>query len=299
MTVDDPTIAPTTKPRRRGPPLRGKGAAWTWLVVGVVFAVVGTIVLFKAAGSPVEAQRITSLTLTGPTVLAEVTAIPQSVYDAVGVTSEAVPVVAPTTTPAGTARLELRTTSGRRLPGVLYVGTEYCSFCAAERWGLIAALSRFGSFRTLYDMTSSELDFAPGTPTFTFYGTSYRSALLVFRGYETQSDVATRNGHRRLMVVPRHVRDVLHAFDAGTSYPFVDVGGVAVALRAGFSPQTLAGLSRERIAEKLDDPTNPVTRAIVSTANFLSAAICASVRKPPASVCTSAGVRAAASAMRL
>src|ERR671920_169425 len=29
-------------------------------------------------------------------------------------------------------------------PGVLYVGAEYCPFCAAERWPFVVAMTRFG-----------------------------------------------------------------------------------------------------------------------------------------------------------
>ena len=34
-------------------------------------------------------------------------------------------------------------------PEVLYVGTEFCPYCAAESWSLIVALSRFGQFSGL------------------------------------------------------------------------------------------------------------------------------------------------------
>ncbi len=36
----------------------------------------------------------------------------------------------------------------RGKPEVLFVGAEFCPFCAAERWPLIVALSRFGHFST-------------------------------------------------------------------------------------------------------------------------------------------------------
>ena len=34
-------------------------------------------------------------------------------------------------------------------PEVLYVGAEYCPFCAAERWPVVVALSRFGTWSGL------------------------------------------------------------------------------------------------------------------------------------------------------
>lgn len=35
-------------------------------------------------------------------------------------------------------------------PEVLFVGTESCRFCALERWGLVVALSQFGTFSSLH-----------------------------------------------------------------------------------------------------------------------------------------------------
>src|SRR5205823_15010475 len=40
-------------------------------------------------------------------------------------------------------------------PEVLYIGAEYCPFCAAERWSLVYALARFGTFKGLLLSTSS------------------------------------------------------------------------------------------------------------------------------------------------
>src|SRR5712692_8559609 len=54
-----------------------------------------------------------------------------------------------TISPAGT----LLTGNGK--PEVVYVGAEYCPFCAAERWALSVALSRFGSFSGLHLIHSS------------------------------------------------------------------------------------------------------------------------------------------------
>jgi hypothetical protein len=34
-------------------------------------------------------------------------------------------------------------------PLVLYVGAEYCPFCASQRWAVVVALSRFGTFSNL------------------------------------------------------------------------------------------------------------------------------------------------------
>jgi len=48
---------------------------------------------------------------------------------------------------------DLLTADGK--PLVLYVGEESCPYCAAERWSLILALSKFGNFTGLKYMLSS------------------------------------------------------------------------------------------------------------------------------------------------
>ena len=50
------------------------------------------------------------------------------------------------------------------------MGAEFCPFCAAERWPLIVALSRFGRFTTLHNMQSAQLSVFPAIQTFSFVG---------------------------------------------------------------------------------------------------------------------------------
>src|SRR5438874_585634 len=56
-------------------------------------------------------------------------------------------------------------------PEVLYIGDEYCPYCAAERWAMAVALSKFGTFTGLRGIRSSSSDAFPSTPTLTFYKT--------------------------------------------------------------------------------------------------------------------------------
>ena len=54
-------------------------------------------------------------------------------------------------------------------PELLYMGGEYCPFCAAERWAIAAAVSRFGTLSGLHFIHSSPTDVYPSTPTLSFY----------------------------------------------------------------------------------------------------------------------------------
>jgi hypothetical protein len=82
-----------------------------------------------------------------------------------------------------------RTAGGK--PEVLYVGAGFCPYCAALRWPLIVALSRFGSFsgltpdRSAITAGSGQREPYPATPTWTFHGSSYASKYLVFTPVET------------------------------------------------------------------------------------------------------------------
>jgi hypothetical protein len=82
-------------------------------------------------------------------------------------------------------------------------------------------------------------------------------------------------------------------------FPFVSIDNLAIISGPSYDPGVLAGQSWSSIASGLSDPTNPITQAIVATANYMTAAICASTKGAPASVCTSPGVEAAAKALKL
>ena len=81
------------------------------------------------------------------------------------------------------------------------------------------------------------------------------------------------------------------------SFPFVNINNTLLFSGASYDPQTLAGLSWTAISGGLSDPTNPVTQAILTTGNYMSAGICQATHGQPGSVCTSSGVQAAAKAL--
>jgi hypothetical protein len=270
---------------------------YTWLLAGVVVALLGTLLLVKVVGSSPTLPLVTTLTKASPLERAEVTGIPASVFNEVGVDSPLVPVVPPVLVPSSSLRGGSRQASST--PTVLFVGTEYCSFCAAERWALIAALSRFGTFGTLYDVESSSIDYAPDTPSFSFDGTSFTSRFVTFHAYEVRSDVLGPDGYLPLMKLSRSARTLLDRYDPTTRYPFVDLGGEALVLQANLSPETFVGTSRQQVAGDLVDPSNAVTQGIVASANYLTAVICHADGERPGAVCLSAGVAAADLALGL
>jgi hypothetical protein len=174
------------------------------------------------------------------------------------------------------------------LPQVLYVGAEYCPYCAAERWAVAVALSHFGTLHNVGTTASSPSDVYPNTASLSFHGTTFSSSVVAFNGYELFSNQAQGSGYATL--------DTLSSADdalfqsAGGSFPFVDIGGQYIISGATFSPQLLAGLSVTQIAAALSDPTSAVAKAIDGSANVITAAICATTGQQPTAVCTSPGV---------
>ena len=144
--------------------------------IGVVVVLLVALVVAKAAGlgcsggsggsgSTTSAQPAAASTA----VVRAVTGVPAATLDKVGAGSvQAVPrkVDAPALTSGGK-------------PKVLYVGAEYCPFCAAQRWPVVVALSRFGTWSGLGQTTSASDDVYPDTSTLSFHGATLRERLPV------------------------------------------------------------------------------------------------------------------------
>jgi hypothetical protein len=292
------------------PPVKGKpgarpkgpsGALMAWGAVAVVIVVVVVLVVVKVTSGGPASAAFTPVTPAPTGVVSAVTNIPDSVYNQVGVTSTVQ--VSP---PIPLSNQPILMLDGK--PGVLYVGGEYCPYCAAERWALVSSLSRFGTFSDLKVTASSKTDVYPNTNTFSFEGSTYTSPYVTFQTVEQVSNIPNGQGYYKpLDQITKAQQDILNKYEqppldpnatAGEfGYPFVDIGNQAIVTGPSYSPGILAGLSHSEIANGLSDPSNPVTQAIVATSNYISASICASTKNQPASVCQSSGVQAAAKSL--
>jgi hypothetical protein len=178
---------------------------------------------------------------------------------------------------------------------VIYVGGEFCPYCAGERWSMIMALSRFGTFTGLKEMSSSSTDTDPSTSTFTFVDNTYTSQTVDFMPVEEEDQ-----NQNPLQTPSASVEQIFTTYDqqpysdsaAGEpGFPFLDIGGDYVLYQTGFDPAMLQGLSWKQIATDLGNLKSPVTLAIVGNANFLSAAICLADSNQPSSVCASSTIQ--------
>jgi Domain of unknown function (DUF929) len=264
----------------------------------VVLAVVLTFVIIKLNNKP-SASAGGGLS-NGPTgsaltaVVDKTTTVPTSVSDAVG-------------TGAYTGKIQTITPAAQPLtsngkPEMLYMGAEYCPYCAAARWAMIVALSRFGTFTGLTTLHSAVRNGAgsaepdPDTPTWTFLHANYSSPYLAFSTVELQTNIPdTSSGTYTLLQTPTAAQSaLLNKYDAppyapsgdNGAIPFIDFGNKYVSIGTPYDPGVLDGLSWSTIATDLHNPNSPVAKAVLGTANNFTAAICKMTGNQPASACT-------------
>ena len=282
------------------PPTSRSTTFLVWGVVGLVIVIIAVLVIVKATSSP--NLSYVPVTPAPAQVVHDVTTIPLSVYNTVGVTSSTAPVNPPTI-----VKGQKPMTLSGGTPAMLYIGAEYCPYCAAERWAMTAALSRFGTWSGLKVTASSLTDTDAGTNTLSYRDATLTSPYLTFKGVEVQTNIPLAGGGYQALTKPTTAEENIYAayaskhiqgWQPGTfSYPFANINNLAYVSGPSFDPQVLAGQTWSNIADGLSDPTNPATQAIVTTANYMSASICNATKGQPGSVCTSSGVQAAAKAL--
>lgn len=251
---------------------------WWWrhrLALGAV-AVVAVVVLVLIAVANNQNQQLSAglLQPLPAQVQREVTSVNPSVLSTVG---------------TGGLTDPLRAISGPALssngkPEFLYIGAEFCPYCAAERWSLVNALSRFGTFSGLRTMRSAAND--GNYATVTFRGSTYTSQYLSFVPVENED-----RAHNPLQPLTSQQSQLFSSL-GGNGYPFLDIAGQYAndapnTYSSGYDPTVLTGLNWTQIAGKLSNPSDPVTRGIIGNANYLTAAICKVTNNAPASACSS------------
>jgi Domain of unknown function (DUF929) len=212
-----------------------------------------------------------------------VSTVPASTLNTVGAGAVPQVVQQPLTAGSGAAL----TSNGK--PEMLYIGAEYCPYCAAMRWSMAVALSRFGTLSTpWHGIHSSSADVFPRTATLTFYKSGYTSKYLTFTPIENltvtkaplQNPTAAQNA-----LWARYEPD-----PATRGYPFIDFGNKWVLKGPIYDPAVLKGLTWSQIATAMRNPSSPVSQGVLGAANYMTAAICKTTNNQPASVCTSPAI---------
>jgi thiol-disulfide isomerase/thioredoxin len=270
--------------------MRRRGIFVGGTVLAVIAVVVALVVVYaNKSNTPQKAAGGAHGTVLPTSVANDITSVPAATLDSVGAGSMATywgkssPITKITGSPL---------TSGGK-PEMLYIGAEYCPYCAATRWAMAVALSRFGTFTTpLKGFHSSSTDVDPNTPTLTFYQQGYTSKYLVFTPVENED--INRN---LLQPTTSSQQSIWAKYDTSTSdgvtsqdYPFIDFGNKSAVKAPPYDPGILKGLSWAQIASDLHSPSTPVAQAILGAANYMTAAICQMTNNAPSSVCSSSAV---------
>jgi thiol-disulfide isomerase/thioredoxin len=263
-----------------------------------VVAVVLAFVIFKLNSKPsTSAAGPNGPTGSALTALVNTTtSVPASTLDAVGSGGGAV-----TNLPI---KINGTALAADGKPEMLYMGAEYCPYCAAERWAMIVALSRFGTFSGLATTHSAATDGAgssepyPNTPTWTFANAKYSSPYLTFTPVELNTNIPDPSSGfyttlqkptaaQQALITKYDTQPYIPASAEPGAIPFIYFGGKYMI--AGTSPamnQALTGLDWNQIAADLHNPSSPVAKAEDGTANYITAAICKMTGNQPASACT-------------
>jgi len=239
------------------------------------------------AGSAGSSASSTDTTPLPAGVLSEVTSVSPTTLAAVGQSSAS-------TSPISTGSKTTLTASNGK-PEILFIGAEYCPYCAAQRWAIVEALSRFGTFSGLSATHSSTSDIFPDTKTFSFYGSTYTSDGLDFTSVELESNQVSGDSYTTLQTPTAAETAIFSKYDAAPymsqagSIPFLDIANKYVSIGSGFTPQVLQGLSMQQIAAQLNNKNSAVAIAIDGEANRIVAAITAATGiKPDSGTATSA-----------
>jgi hypothetical protein len=210
-----------------------------------------------------------------------------------------------------TAKQPLITQDGK--PVLVYQGAEYCPFCAASRWPLIIALSRFGTFTGLETLGSSPYDVYASTHTFSFATAHYTSPYLVFDSDEALSNQCASgkltsagcSAYTTLQASSARDLKLVETYDeppyvpsaSAAGIPFLDWGGLRISSGAVYNPVLINPgtstnghgwhpLTWSQIINTLKIPTSGPGEAILGAANVYTGAICDMTRNQPASVCS-------------
>lgn len=180
-------------------------------------------------------------------------------------------------------------------PEVLYIGAEFCPFCAAQRWALVSALSHFGTWSGLEITHSSSTDAYPNTPTLSFRSATYNSPYLSFRAVEETTNKRCQpgspgcasNGYQLLQQPTAAEQQLLNTYDQPGSIPFIDLGGSSVLVGASYDPQVLAGQTPEQVAKCLGQPKTADAKDIGAAAAAITTSLCHLTGGMPSRTCSS------------
>jgi hypothetical protein len=266
--------------RRRAEEQRRKRMIAAISVFSAVLLVVVVFVVVKLAGDSPKSAPTTAAPVD---VINAVTTVPAATLDTIGKGGGG-KLSVPTPTP-GNAVIKA---DGK--PLVLFVGAEYCPYCAAERWAVVEALSRFGTFSGLGQTSSAADDAYPNTPTLSFHGSTYTSDYITFQGPELTTNQRSGGAYAPLDKLTAQQAQI---YGSTTGIPYMNFAGRALVTGASIGdPSIFAGRTQAQVATAMRDPSTPIAQAVGGLANAFTTIICDLTDDKPATVCATPAANA-------
>jgi len=165
-------------------------------------------------------------------------------------------------------------------PEILYIGAEFCPYCAAERWALVVALSKFGNFSGLEYMQSAPTD--GNISTLSFVHSNYTSKYISFVTVEYED----RNRNNLQPTTAQEQSIWQNLSNNQESFPTIDFGGQYALTTSQFNFQDLNNLNWNQIGSQLNKPSAQVAKEIDGAANSIIKVVCTLTGMSPSSVCS-------------
>lgn len=251
--------------------------------VAVVVVIIAVVIGLAIASQPDKTAA--SANPGADASISKLSAIPASAFDAAG-------------KPTASSSIPQKLDGGKVLkngdkPEVVYVGAEFCPYCATERWSLVAALERFGNFSGLTTTRSADND--GNIPTVSFKNATYTSDYLSFKAVETQD----RNG-QPLEQIPADIDTLFKKYDAppyvtgqAGSIPWMFYG-THQTVGSGVPVQNFVSLSDDtawtKIVDQMLTGKGDLGQPIMANANAITAQLCTLTDNKPPDVCSSQAV---------
>jgi hypothetical protein len=207
-------------------------------------------------------------------------------------------------------------------PSVLYVGSITCIWCAANRWSMALALSRFGNFTYLFagysslnDGDAPTLYWAPahyGSTSVTF-GSFYNSNYINFLPIEESAPITGGFSLQPLSAIQQNVNQTgnlaymdevkyiiaLNSF-AGTPYSvwgnYVAAGADARAFGNSSQSMSLLNMTHQQLLQQIARPSSQLAWTEYAGADYYVAMICKSINNA-APVCGLSAIKTIESAL--
>jgi hypothetical protein len=238
------------------------------VVVLVVVGVIAIVALNHKGKSDPSGNRVAA----SPLVIKDVTSVSNATLTKVGAGTV-------TTEPAPVSSQPPLTSGGK--PEMLYIGAEFCPYCAVERWAMAEALSKFGTFTGIGEVRSGTTD--GDYASLDFSKASYSSPYLSFVPVENED--RNRNLLQQVTSAQNAIWKALSP--SGQGFPFIDFGNkLALAGNFPLDPSVLGTSDQQQIAAQLNDPSSAIAKTVSGGANDDIAAICNMTNNKPASVCS-------------